>query len=112
MAILLKNKQGESKMKKLLILITMIAGFSFNAQAISTTDQGHLTYALDKAGLEHIWAGPSNLWIKNPGYDKFTLESFANKICSHTRGKGVGGYRVTFWHEFGSGEIVRVYCKA
>jgi hypothetical protein len=99
-------------MKKLLtalVMATMIAG---QAQAVEPVNKNKITAILDGAGLQSTWSTDISLWIKNPGYDKYTLEGFGHQLCAGTQGKGVGFYVITFWHQFGSGQITKVKCSS
>ena len=98
-------------MKKLLtalVMATMIAG---QAQAVEPVNKNKITAILDGAGLQSTWSTDISLWIKNPGYDKYTLEGFGHQLCAGTYGKGVGFYVIAFWHQFGSGQITKVKCS-
>jgi hypothetical protein len=98
-------------MKKILLTAIAIATISTSVQAVELNNQAKISAVLDNAKLSNMWAGVSNLWIKNSGYNKATLESFGHKLCAGTKGKNIGAYRITFWHEFGQGEITRIWCS-
>jgi len=98
-------------MKKTLVTLALILAAG-TAQAVEPVNQKKLTSLLDNAGLESMWSTDLSLWIKGNGYDKYTLEGFGNQICAGTRGKGVGFYVITFWHQFGQGKITKVKCSS
>jgi hypothetical protein len=100
-------------MKKLLTATALAAMVATSAQAVEKVNQDNISAIFTNAGLENTWAGTSNVWVKSPGpgYDKATLEGFGYQMCAGTAGKNVGGYRITFWHQLGHGEITRVWCS-
>ena len=100
-------------MKKLLTAIALLTAVATtSANAVSKQDQATLSSILSESGLQNMWSQDVSLWIKNPGYDKYTLESFGHQICASTRGKGLGFFVITFWHQLGSGQITKVKCSS
>lgn len=98
-------------MKKLLTAIALLtAVITTSANAVSPANQAKVTNVLNQAGLESMWSQDISLWIKNPGYDKYTLESFGHQICAGTK-HATGFYVITFWHQFGQGQITKVKCS-
>ena len=98
-------------MKKTLLSIAATIAITTSAQAVEKHNQQAISSIFTNAGLENTWAGTSNFWVKSNGYDKTTLEGFGYQMCAGTAGKNVGGYRITFWHQLGHGEVARVWCS-
>ena len=99
-------------MKKTLLTLaaTIAITITTSAYAVEPVNKNKITSILDGAGLQSTWSTDISLWIKNPGYDKYTLEGFGHQLCAGTTGKGIGFYVITFWHQFGSGKITKVTC--
>ena len=93
------------------ISTALLLGASKMANAgVTSTNQAKVTAVLSSVGLQSTWAQDISLWIKNPGYSKYELESLGHQICASTR-YAVGSYIITFWHQFGSGKITKVNCS-
>mgnify|MGYP001168921429 FL=1 len=92
------------------ITTALLIGANNMAHAVDETNKTKVKMVLDQAGLESMWSTDISLWVKNPGYDKYTLESFGHQICAGTR-HATGFYVITFWHQFGSGQITKVKCS-
>ena len=100
--------------KKTLITLTIIRGLlitSAQAQArgVSKGDQVKITNIMSSLGLQTHWPQDISLWVKASGYSKFEMEAIGNQICASTR-HAVGSYVITFWHQFGHGQITKVKC--
>ena len=92
------------------ITTALLFGASNMANAVSDTNKIKVKMVLEEAGLESMWSTDISLWVKNPGFDKYTLESFGHQICAGTKHQ-TGFYVITFWHQFGQGQITKVKCS-
>ena len=94
-----------------IISTALLMGASKMANAgVTSTNQAKVTAVLSSVGLQSTWAQDISLWIKNPGYSKYELESLGHQICASTKHE-TGFYVITFWHQFGSGQITKVKCS-
>ena len=98
-------------MKKLLTAIALLtAVITTSANAVNPTNQAKVTAVLSSVGLQSTWAQDISLWVKNPGYSKYELETIGHQICASTK-HATGFYVITFWHQFGQGQITKVKCS-
>ena len=98
-------------MKKYLILLILSIGFVSVANgSVSNANQIRIINMFEQVGMESMWPQDISLWVKNPGYTKFELESIGHLMCEGARNSGIGFFNITFWHSFGRGEITKVSC--
>ena len=92
------------------ISTALLMGASKMANAgVSATNQAKVTSVLTQVGLQSMWAQDISLWVKGSGYSKYELDAIGHQICASTR-QHTGFYVITFWHQFGSGQITKVKC--
>lgn len=96
-------------MKRLLMTLITVVLLSGTAEAgVSSDNQAKISSVLSSIGLNSMWSQDISLWIQGSRYTRYELEGIGHQICASTR--SVGGYVITFWHQFGSGKITKVSC--